>query len=84
MNQIGLQYIYTWKYYKGTTCVAVLNKQNLFSFTKSVNRRIEQVLPWVRGGWYQLRGEEMGKGYGRVNIVQILCTHVWKWKKDTC
>jgi hypothetical protein len=22
----------------------------------------------------------MGKGYRRVNIEQILCTHVYKWK----
>jgi hypothetical protein len=22
-----------------------------------------------------------GKGCGKVNIVQILCTHVYKWKK---
>jgi hypothetical protein len=32
------------------------------------------------GGWYQWKGEEVGKGCGRVNIVQILCTHVCKWK----
>jgi hypothetical protein len=29
-------------------------------------------------------GEEVEKGYGRVNMVQILCTHVCKWKNDTC
>jgi hypothetical protein len=29
------------------------------------------------------RVEEVGKGYGRVNIVQILCTYVCKWKNDT-
>jgi hypothetical protein len=28
--------------------------------------------------------EEVGKGFGRVNIVQILCIHVCKWKNDTC
>jgi hypothetical protein len=27
--------------------------------------------------------EEVGKGHERVNIVQILCTHVCKWKNDT-
>jgi hypothetical protein len=26
------------------------------------------------------KGEEMGKGYGRVNMVEILCTNVCKWK----
>jgi hypothetical protein len=30
------------------------------------------------------KGEEVGKGCGRVNIVQILCTHVQKWKNDNC
>jgi hypothetical protein len=27
---------------------------------------------------------EVGKEYGRVNIVQILCTLECKWKNDTC
>jgi hypothetical protein len=26
----------------------------------------------------------VGKGYRRVNMVQILCTHVCKWKNQTC
>jgi hypothetical protein len=26
------------------------------------------------------RGEDVGKGCGRVNMVQILSTHVCKWK----
>jgi hypothetical protein len=30
------------------------------------------------------RGEEVEKGNGMVNIVYILCTHVCKWKNDTC
>jgi hypothetical protein len=29
-------------------------------------------------------GDEVGKGCGRVIIVQILCTHVYKWKNDIC
>jgi hypothetical protein len=29
------------------------------------------------------RGKEVGKGCGRVNIVQILSTYVCKWKNDT-
>jgi hypothetical protein len=28
--------------------------------------------------------EEVGKGCVRVNIMQILCTHVCEWKNDTC
>jgi hypothetical protein len=57
-------------------------KMSFFSFTKSENKRAEQIL---RGGvGTSGRGEIMGKGHGRVNIVQILCTHVCKWKNDTC
>jgi hypothetical protein len=38
----------------------------------------------VGGGWYQWEQEKVGKGYRRVNMVQILCTHVCKWKNQTC
>jgi hypothetical protein len=30
------------------------------------------------------RGEDIRKGYRRVNMVGILCTHVQKWKNKTC
>jgi hypothetical protein len=42
-----------------------------FSFTKSENRRAEQVLPGVLST--SGHGEEVGKGGRRVNMVQILC-----------
>jgi hypothetical protein len=29
-----------------------------------------------RGGWYQWEGGDGGEGCRRVNMVQILCTHV--------
>jgi hypothetical protein len=29
-------------------------------------------------------GEDVGKGCRRVNMVQILCIHVCKWKNETC
>jgi RNase P subunit RPR2 len=49
MNQIGLSYIYTWKYHKEIPCVAILNKQKchffLLSFAKLENKMVEQVLP---------------------------------------
>jgi hypothetical protein len=39
-------------------------------------------------GWLVPVGEgRVRKGYGRVNLVQIQCTHVCKWKNeknDTC
>jgi hypothetical protein len=31
------------------------------------------------GDWYQWEGEDVGKGCKRRNMVQILCTHVFKW-----
>jgi hypothetical protein len=30
------------------------------------------------------RREEVDKGCRKVNMVQILCTHVCKWKNETC
>jgi hypothetical protein len=69
---------------QGNSCVAILKKQKclfFFSFTKSENRRAEQVL---RGVCYQWERKKVGKGHGRVKIVQILCTHVCKWKNETC
>jgi hypothetical protein len=38
----------------------------------------------ARGDSYQWEGDDGGKGHGRVNMVQILCTHVWNWKNETC
>jgi hypothetical protein len=32
MNQLGLDYIYTWKYHKETPCVALYLKQSKMSF----------------------------------------------------
>jgi hypothetical protein len=29
-------------------------------------------------------GEEVGKGYRKVNVVQMLCIHICKWKNKTC
>jgi hypothetical protein len=48
MNQFRLYYTHTWKCHKETPCAAILNKQKyllFFSFTKSDNRRAEQILP---------------------------------------
>jgi hypothetical protein len=53
-----------------------LKKCHLFSFTKLEDWWAEQVLSGelVSVGL----GEEVGKGCGRVNMAQILCTHVCK------
>jgi hypothetical protein len=39
----------------------------------------------VSGGVVDTRGkgEKVGKGCKRVNLLQILCTHECKWKKHT-
>jgi hypothetical protein len=62
MNQIGLQYIPTYKCHKEAPCVAILNKQKclfFLSFAKSENRKAEQALPW--GVDTSGRGEEVEK-----------------------
>jgi hypothetical protein len=41
----------------------------------------EQVLPEGVGTNGR---EEVEKGHRRVNIVQILYTHICKWKNETC
>jgi hypothetical protein len=52
------------------------------SFAKLKNKRVEEVLP--EGVDTSGRGEEVGKGYKKVNTMQILCAHVCKLKNDTC
>jgi hypothetical protein len=52
------------------------------SLTKSESKRAEQILPLVAGT--SGRGEEVGEGYGRVTVLQIVCTYVCKWKNDAC
>jgi hypothetical protein len=57
-------------------------KMSLFFIYKIGEQEAEQVLTGVFGT--SGRWEELEKGHGRVNIVQILCTYVCKWKNDTC
>jgi hypothetical protein len=61
-----------------TAIIVILNKQkcHFFSFPESENGRAEQVLPW--GAATSGRGEKVWKGNGKVNMAQILCTHVCK------
>jgi hypothetical protein len=54
---------------------------SFFSFTKLGNRRAEQVLP---GGLVLVGGGRWRRnGIGMVNIMQLLYTHVCKWKNET-
>jgi hypothetical protein len=47
------------------------------------NKKVKQALPGGGGPTSSGRGEDIRKGYKRVNMVEILCTHVWKWKNET-
>jgi hypothetical protein len=78
MSQLGLQYMHTWKCYKETPCIAILNKQKylFFSFTKLGNRMTEHILS---GGLVPVR-----RGCRMFNMAQILCTHIRKWKNEPC
>jgi hypothetical protein len=77
MNLFGL--LYMWKYHEATPYIAILNKNDIFFHLQ--NQRTE--------GWNRCHlrwmvpvgGERVWrKGIGRVNIVQVLCTHVFIWK----
>jgi hypothetical protein len=62
--------MYTWKCHMEIPCITNLNKQKCQFFTKSENRRAEQVLS---KGLLPVGGERRwGKG--------VLCTHIYKWK----
>jgi hypothetical protein len=81
MNQFGLQYIYTWKCFKETPYVIILNKQKChFSFLLENCR----TSGWNRSCLGEVgtsgREEDMEKGCRRVTIVQILCTRICKWE----
>jgi hypothetical protein len=52
----------------------------LFFFYKIGEQEGKTGPAWGEGGWYQWEEEDVGKGCKRVNMVQILCAHVRKWK----
>jgi hypothetical protein len=80
--------INAWKYHKEIPYVAILNNQNLnflfFSFAKLENRGEKQVLTVWRGFDASGREVEVQNGNERMIMVEKLCTHECKWKKDTC
>jgi hypothetical protein len=68
-------YTYTWKCHKETPWVDVLSKQkcHLF-FLYKIGEQKGRTGPVWDGGWLvRVGGEKVGKGYRRVNMVQILC-----------
>jgi hypothetical protein len=52
--------------------------------TNGVNEEIKRETDpvWIDGT--NGKGEEVGKGHRRVNMVQILCEHIRKWKNEIC
>jgi hypothetical protein len=56
---------------------------SLFFFYKIGEQEGRKCHPGVGVGTC-MRGEEVRKGFGRVNIIQMLCTHVCKWKNYVC
>jgi hypothetical protein len=60
-------------------------KETKMSFTKLENKWVELVLPRGRELLVPVgEGEGVRKECRRVNTIKILCTHVCKWKNDTC
>jgi hypothetical protein len=55
---------------------------SFFSFYKIREQEDGTGLTWSGVGTNG-NGEEMGKGYRRVNLVQIMCTHVYKQNNGT-
>jgi hypothetical protein len=51
-----------------------------FFFFKIEDWKAKQVLS---GDWYQWEGGVIKKGCRRMNMVEILCTCVYKWKSET-
>jgi hypothetical protein len=66
------------------SCIAILSKQkcHFFFFYKNGEQESRIGSVWVVGSSWT--GEDMGRGCRRVNTVQILCTHVYKWRNETC
>jgi hypothetical protein len=65
------------KYHKKTPCIALLNNNE-----KNVIKQEGGIgSVW---GIATSKGGKYGKKCDRMNIVQLLCTHVCKYKNETC
>jgi hypothetical protein len=75
----------TLKCHKETPCVAILSKQKCHFFLLFSSYRIREEEGRTGPAWgvgTGRRGEKVRRGCRRVNMVQILCTHVCKWKNE--
>jgi hypothetical protein len=75
-----------WKCHEEIPCIVILNKQECHFFFFLKIRGQEGGTGFVRGGGVDTsgRGEGVGKGCRKVNMVQILCVYVNKWKNKSC
>jgi hypothetical protein len=83
VNQFRIEYIDTWKCQEETPCVAILNKNVIFFFYK-IREQEGRTGPVWSGRLTPVGGEGCGERERRVNMVQILCPRVCKWKNGTC
>jgi hypothetical protein len=53
---------------RATPCVAILNYKNVIFFLFQIREQETGTGPaWGESSWYHWKGEEVGKGNGRVN-----------------
>jgi hypothetical protein len=75
INMEMSQEYYLYSYLKQT-------KMSFFFFHKIGEQEGEAGPVWVVGT--SGRDEDVGRGCRRMDIIQILCTHVCKWKIEGC
>jgi hypothetical protein len=68
--------------FQGNQCRATLNEQKCYFFPKNGEQKGRTGPVWRVGT--SGRGEDAGTGCRGVTMVQILCTHVCRWKNETC
>jgi hypothetical protein len=74
--------IHTLKCHNETLCIDILNMQKCLFFLKKW--RTQMYISSCLGAGKSGRGEDIRKGCRRMNMVEIICTHVRKWKNETC
>jgi hypothetical protein len=82
---LNVKILQSWEYHKGTPSTSISNKQKCLSFFFYKIREQEgRTCPVGEESWYQWEVEGSRERGRRVNMVQILCTHVCKYKNDSC
>jgi hypothetical protein len=64
---------------------SILVAKMIFGKYESGHVSLASVVAKVQGGWTgPVWRKNVRRGSRRVNMVEILCTQVWKWKNETC